>query len=123
MAVPLCLDCPSSIGVSREVQVLLNWIAAVRQRPMATRMQRPVAGDAMRKCCGVIVVSVALALAGCNRDDSGRRGTSASREAGRAAYELSQETKRAAEKAREDLRKAGNDARQGDRKSTRLNSS
>ncbi|MGD0776035.1 MAG: hypothetical protein ABSC05_24730 [Candidatus Solibacter sp.] len=67
----------------------------------------------MRKCCGVIVVSITLALAGCNRDDSGRRGTSASREAGRAAYELSQETKRAAEKAREDLRKAGRDAREG----------
>jgi Tfp pilus assembly protein PilF len=66
----------------------------------------------MRKCSGVIVVSIALAFAGCSRDDSGQR-TSASREAGRVAYQLSQETKRAAEKAREDLRKAGNDARQG----------
>ena len=61
---------------------------------------------------GVIVVSIALSLAGCSRDDSGHR-ASASREAGRAAYQLSQETRRAAAKARQELRYAGKELREG----------
>jgi hypothetical protein len=59
----------------------------------------------------VMVVLIALGLAGCNRDDADRR--SASREAGRAAYRLSEDAKRAAEKARRELRDAGKEARRG----------
>jgi hypothetical protein len=95
---------------------LSQFTEHVRQHTAPVRMKRSpgyehLSVSAVRIWPASLLAFLAIAVAGCSRDDEYRH--SAAREAGKFAYKIEQDTREAAKKADRKLREASREARQG----------